>query len=138
MLRCGFSEHTLSRYNKTTVLYRLGETMTDTRLRSFAEFWPYYLGEHRDPRSRALHYLGTTLATGLLLTALISTSAWWILPALVAGYGPAWIGHFFIEHNRPATFRYPLWSLAADYRMAFLALTGELAHDLERLFPRSS
>lgn len=100
--------------------------------RSFAEFWPYYLGEHAKPTTRALHFAGT--ATGLLLAAfaLISGHYGLLLVALLCGYGPAWIGHFFVEKNRPATFRYPLWSLFADCLMFFFFITGRLDGELRR------
>lgn len=99
---------------------------------SFAAFWPYYLREHSLPRTRALHYVGTTLVV-LLAIALLLTRHWPWLPALLLpGYFFAWIGHFMVEKNRPATFTYPLWSLAADFRMWWLWLTGRLAPELER------
>lgn len=101
------------------------------RISSFQEFWPYYLGEHRHPLSRALHYTGTIAAWGVLALG-IFVSPWWLLAVLPAGYGPAWIGHFFIEHNKPATFGYPLWSLIADYRMFVLGMTGQLGPELAR------
>ena len=96
----------------------------------YGEFWPYYLREHAKPQTRGMHYLGTGLSTIALIAALV-TRRWWLVPlALVAGYGPAWIAHFFVEKNRPATFKYPLWSLVSDYRMAFVWLTGHLRAEL--------
>ncbi len=102
------------------------------RISSFAEFWPYYLGEHRNPVCRGLHYVGTIAAWGVLALG-IFVSPWWLLAIPFAGYGPAWVGHFFVEHNNPASFGYPLWSLMGDYRMFALAVTGRLGRELERL-----
>ena len=99
-------------------------------IRRYSEFWPYYLREHAKPETRGLHYVGTGLATAALIAALAARK-WQLLPlALLAGYGPAWIAHFVVEKNRPATFRYPLWSLASDYRMAFAWITGGLGAEL--------
>jgi hypothetical protein len=102
-------------------------------IRSFAEFWPYYLGEHRRPGTRALHLVGTSLSICLVVAAL-TTGRWLLLlGALLCGYTFAWVGHFFVEHNRPATFRYPFWSFAADFKMWWVALTGRLPGELQRL-----
>jgi len=96
----------------------------------YRDFWPYYLREHARPETRAIHYVGTGLAT-CALVGLIATGRLWLVPlALVAGYGPAWIGHFFIEKNRPATFTYPFWSLVSDYRMAWSWATGQIGAEL--------
>ena len=99
---------------------------------TFAEFWPFYLREHSKPRTRALHYVGTTLVVVLAIFAL-ATANWWVLVALpIAGYFFAWIAPFGVEKNRPATFTYPAWSLKADFKMWWLWLTGRLGPELER------
>ena len=106
--------------------------MTEQRLESFAEFWPYYLREHAKPETRALHYIGTTIVVGLLVWAIV-TGHWmllWLMP--FAGYGFAWVAHFRVEKNRPATFKYPLWSLISDFKMWAYWLTGRLGKELDR------
>jgi len=100
--------------------------------RSFADFWPFYLREHSRPGTRALHFAGTSLVVLLLILA-VATRHWWLLILLpVFGYGLAWTAHFAVERNRPATFRHPLWSLAADFRMWSLWLSGRLAAELNK------
>lgn len=102
--------------------------------KSFEQFWPYYLGEHKLITCRSLHYIGT-VGSFVVLILLIATQQWsWLPLVLVAGYGPAWIGHFFIEKNRPATFTYPWWSLLGDYKMFYMAVRGEIRAELSRLF----
>ena len=99
---------------------------------TFSEFWPFYLREHSRAATRNLHYAGTALVLLLAIGALLSGN-WWLLLALpVAGYFFAWLAHFRVERNRPATFTYPLWSLAADFRMFFMWLSGRLGPELER------
>ena len=98
--------------------------------RSYAEFWPFYLGEHARRATRGVHYVGTILSTLALAWALVSQHWWWLLAVPLLGYGPAWFSHFFIERNQPATFQAPLWSLVSDYRMCGLFLTGRLGHEL--------
>ena len=100
--------------------------------RSFAEFWPFYLREHSRPSTRTLHYVGTSLVVAIAAFAAISGRWSWLLAVPVAGYGFAWIAHFTVEKNRPATFTYPLWSLAADFRMWWLWLTRRLEPELQK------
>ena len=73
---------------------------------SFREFYPFYLGEHRDRTCRRLHFAGTSGALGCIAAAIVRDNAWWLLGALVCGYAFAWVGHFFFEKNRPATFKH--------------------------------
>ena len=99
---------------------------------SFREFWPFYLREHSKPRTRLLHYAGTSLVVLIALAAAV-TGNWWLLVAMpVAGYGFAWASHAAIERNRPATFTYPAWSLMADFKMWWMWLTGRLGTELTK------
>ncbi|XXX81515.1 DUF962 domain-containing protein [Sorangium sp. So ce134] len=100
---------------------------------SFDAFWDYYLQEHRSGLNRALHLTGTAAALALAGTALIRRKPRLLLLAPLAGYVPAWLGHFFVERNRPATFHSPLRSLRADLRMLGLAVTGRLGDELRRV-----
>src|SRR5579859_5490073 len=77
------------------------------RMQTFDEFWPFYLNEHRSPLTRALHFTGTSLSLLIAVSALALRRPMLFVPALVAGYAFAWVGHFFVEHNKPATFKYP-------------------------------
>lgn len=100
--------------------------MSDRQFKSFREFWPFYLAEHSKRLTRVLHCIGTLTAVGIVVT-LVVVGKWWLFPlALVAGYAFAWIGHFFVEKNRPATFTYPLWSFMGDWKMLAMMLTGRL------------
>ena len=92
----------------------------------YQEFWPRYLGEHRRGATRALHLTGTGLALFLLAGA-VATGSWWLAgAALASGYAFAWIGHALVEHNRPASFIHPWWSLISDFRMLLTWLAGRL------------
>jgi hypothetical protein len=104
--------------------------MAERTLKSFEEFWPYYLHEHASARTRALHYVGTAIVIAAFLALLATGNLWWALAMPLAGYGFAWFAHFFVERNRPATFTYPLWSLVSDFKMFFLAITGRLGPHL--------
>jgi hypothetical protein len=104
------------------------------RFATFDEFWPFYVGEHRDPKNRFCHYVGTSLAVGSILLAAVTVNPLWLVAAPVVGYGGAWVGHFLVERNKPATFSYPLWSLLGDFKMLGLALRGKMAEEVTRLY----
>jgi hypothetical protein len=94
--------------------------------RSFADFYPFYLGEHANRTCRRLHFAGTSIAAALLVAAAVTQRWWLIAAALVQGYAFAWVGHFFFEHNKPATFKYPWFSLMGDWRLWWEMLTGRV------------
>ncbi len=107
------------------------------RYGTFDEFWPFYVREHSKPLTRKFHFVGTAAFLALTTAALRFRRPSLFLAAAAAGYGPAWISHFFIEGNRPATFQYPLWSLIADFKMAGMMLRGEMDAEVERVMAAS-
>jgi hypothetical protein len=84
---------------------------------SLNEFYPYYLQEHSNAMCRRLHFVGTSLVIGIVATAVVTQQWAWLAALPLAGYGFAWAGHFFFEHNKPATFKHPLYSLVSDFLM---------------------
>ena len=109
----------------STIRTSIGEKMEPERFQTFGDFYPYYLSEHQNRICRLLHVIGSAmvlLEVYVLCTGRLSSWGWLLLP--LTGYGFAWIGHFFFEHNRPATFTYPLWSLMGDWVMFFEVVTG--------------
>jgi hypothetical protein len=102
------------------------------RIQSFEEFWPFYVTEHSNPLNRALHFVGTTAAVTCAAAGALTLNPLLLAAAPFMGYGPAWIGHFFIEKNRPASFKYPLWSFRADFVMWSKILRRQMGVELER------
>ena len=94
------------------------------RFASFEAFYPYYIHEHSNQACRRIHVVGSALVIVVALLGLF-VNGWWFAAMLLVGYGFAWIGHFFFEKNRPATFQYPLWSLMGDLRMFFETVSGK-------------
>lgn len=96
---------------------RLNRAMSTDRFTRFADFYPFYLGEHRNTVCRRLHFIGSTLVLLCLWRLFATGEPVWLLYGLLCGYGFAWVGHFFFEKNRPATFKYPLYSFIGDWVM---------------------
>ena len=100
---------------------------------NFDEFWDFYVAEHDDERTRRFHFAGSIAGLAMLF-ALIYIGRWYLFPlALIPSYGAAWYSHFFIEHNQPATFKYPIWSFIGDWKMVWLMLTGRMQAEVERV-----
>lgn len=99
---------------------------------TFAEFWPHYVVAHSQPATRAFHCVGTLGGWTIFFVAMARREPWWILAALGFPYALAWFSHFFVEHNRPATFGHPLWSWAADQKMVALMLVGKMSREVQR------
>ena len=93
---------------------------------SFREFYPFYLSEHANRTCRRLHFVGSLLVLAIILLAMATVDARWLWLAPIAGYGFAWVGHFFFEKNRPATFSHPLYSLLGDWAMFWDILNGRV------------
>ena len=100
---------------------------------SLDDFWPFYVSQHLKPGTRRLHFAGTTLGLALLAASAGLRNAWLLPCALAGSYGLAWIGHFFVERNKPATFKYPLFSFRADFRMYRLMWLGRMEAEIGRL-----
>ena len=94
------------------------------RYTSFKAFYPFYIHEHSNRTCRRIHVVGTGLSILAIAMAIVTLNPWFLLVALLLGYGFAWVGHFFFEKNTPATFKYPLWSLMGDFRLFFETMTG--------------
>ena len=101
----------------------MGET---TVYRTFQEFYPFYLSEHINRTCRRLHFIGSSIALTLLVTAVVTQQWWLLLVAFVQGYAFAWVGHYVFEHNTPATFKYPFLSFVGDWRMWWDMLRGRI------------
>ena len=106
--------------------------MKEDRIQTYEEFYKFYLSEHSNKTCRLLHVVGTTIVFALTITAFYHQQFYllWFVP--VAGYGFAWVGHFFFEKNKPATFKYPLWSLRSDFKMYFDILSGKISLDASK------
>lgn len=105
----------------------------EKRIETYREFWDFYVAEHAAPLTRRLHFAGTVF--GLILLAwILRTGNYYYIPlCFVVGYAFAWFAHFFVEHNKPATFKYPFWSFISDYKMVWLMLTGRMNREVERV-----
>ena len=102
------------------------------RVNTFAEFWPHYVVAHSQPATRAFHCVGTIGGWAIFIAGIALRQPWWILAALAFPYALAWFSHFFVEHNKPATFGHPLWSWAADQKMVALMLVGKMSREVQR------
>ena len=107
--------------------------MADQEFRTFEEFWPFYVMEHQKKATRALHFIGTTAAMACVAGGLLTKRRWLLAVAPVAGYAPAWFSHFVIEKNKPASFKYPVWSLRADLVMWSKIVRFQMGDEVERI-----
>ena len=107
--------------------------MADRDFQSFEEFWPFYVKEHQKQSTRILHFVGTTAAMACVAGGIFTKRRWLLAVAPVAGYGPAWISHFFIEKNRPASFKNPIWSFRADLVMWTKMIRFQMTDEVERV-----
>lgn len=100
---------------------------------NYSDFWDFYIREHSKPATRLLHFVGTTMGLALLIW-FVATGRWYYFPMfLLVGYAFAWFAHFVVEKNRPATFKYPLWSFISDFKMMWYMLTGRMGREVRRV-----
>jgi hypothetical protein len=116
----------------------MGGSMTEAEAspRNFSEFWPRYVLAHKQPVTRGFHLVGSLAGWALFLAAIVRAQPWLIVAAVAVPYALAWFSHFFVEHNRPATFGHPLWSWAADQKMVGLMLAGKMDEEVRRCAAR--
>ena len=107
--------------------------MAEQDFRTFEEFWPFYVKEHQKKATRILHFIGTTGAMACVAGGLLTKRRWLLAVAPVVGYGPAWVSHFFVEGNKPASFKHPLWSLRADLVMWSKMVRFQMNDEVERV-----
>jgi len=107
------------------------------RIETFSDFWPYYVLQHASPGTRALHAVGSVLALVTLGLAFV-VNLWLLVAVPLVGYAFAWYSHFFVEHNKPATFGHPFYSLAADYRMLFLMMAGRMNDEVRKALSQAT
>ena len=108
----------------------------EARIASFREFWPFYVREHRLPITRALHFIGSTCVLAIVAAAVVTGRPWLLVATPVLGYGFAWVGHFGFEKNRPAKFKYPVWSFFGDWVMYGKILSGTMRAEVERVLAK--
>ncbi len=106
--------------------------MADQRITTYREFWPVYVRQHSRPGTRLLHFVGTSAALALIAVAAALPQPWFLLAVPLCGYFFAWIGHLFVEKNRPATFDYPVFSLIGDFHMYGMMWLGRMDSCAER------
>ncbi len=100
---------------------------------NYTEFWDFYVAEHSQPMTRLLHFVGTSLGIAFLIF-FVARGQWYFFPAFfILGYAFSWFGHFVIEKNKPASFRYPLWSFISDFKMMWYMLTGRMGGEVARV-----
>lgn len=107
--------------------------MSEERIDNYSDFWDFYVQEHSKPMTRYFHFVGTVLGLVMLAWFIMGGNYVYIPLCFVVGYAFAWFSHFFIEKNRPATFKYPFWSYISDYKMVWFMLTGQMNRELDRI-----
>lgn len=105
---------------------------THKPIRTFEEFWPFYLSQHQNSTCRVLHYIGTMIGIAGAVYLILTQNPWLVPLSMIPAYTFAWIGHFVFEKNVPATFTYPMWSFKADFKMLYHFLTGTLKKEMLR------
>ena len=98
----------------------------EDRIKTYKEFYKFYLSEHQNTSCRRLHFIGTAIVFIVLFISIFKNNYTYLILIPIVGYGFAWVGHFFFEKNKPATFKYPLWSLVSDFKMFFDILIGKI------------
>ncbi|MGH6926679.1 MAG: Mpo1-like protein [Dongiaceae bacterium] len=102
------------------------------KMMPFAEYWPLYLHAHRQPATRALHYVATVVGLSASTVGIITLDIIILGIGIGGGYALAISAHWLFEGNRPMIAVNPVWGAAADIRMTWLAATGRLRSELDR------